>query len=315
MVNKMKKIILFLTCFLLFINVKAENKIYVFYGDECPVCKKLEQYLETKKYEINYYETWNNEENNALLEQIAIKFQDRNYGVPYIVIGNKRIIGFNQKTKDKIKYLVEKDSCDIVEDTISKTNKCNKGINLDNKIKVSFLGYIDSSKVLLGIIVIFIGITHGLNPNQIKQTKDNPKYLIITIIINFLLLFILTKLTSLLNSKITLITIIIYSIFNIKIKKYQSKNKILNQVLNTIIIFISTLNISLIFTEIIKTNNIKEQIIYIFLFSLFQILPSIIIYIYTLLIPDIKTENKYYNIITKIITIIISILLLIKISL
>lgn len=315
MVNKMKKIILFLTCFLLFINVKAENKIYVFYGDECPVCKKLEQYLETKKYEINYYETWNNEENNALLEQIAIKFQDRNYGVPYIVIGNKRIIGFNQKTKDKIKYLVEKDSCDIVEDTINKTNKCNKGINLDNKIKVSFLGYIDSSKVLLGIIVIFIGITHGLNPNQIKQTKDNPKYLIITIIINFLLLFILTKLTSLLNSKITLITIIIYSIFNIKIKKYQSKNKILNQVLNTIIIFISTLNISLIFTEIIKTNNIKEQIIYIFLFSLFQILPSIIIYIYTLLIPDIKTENKYYNIITKIITIIISILLLIKISL
>lgn len=315
MVNKMKKIILFLTCFLLFINVKAENKIYVFYGNECPVCKKLEQYLKTKKYEINYYETWNNEENNSLLEQIAIKFQDRNYGVPYIVIGNKRIIGFNQKTKDKIKYLVEKDSCDIVEDTINKTNKCNKGINLDNKIKVSFLGYIDSSKVLLGIIVIFIGITYGLNPNQIKQTKDNPKYLIMTIIINFLLLFILTKLTSLINSKIILITIIINSIFNIKIKKYQSKNKILNQVLNTIIIFISTLNISLIFSEIIKTINIKEQIIYIFLFSLFQILPSIIIYIYTLLIPDIKTENKYYNIITKIITIIVSILLLIKISL
>lgn len=315
MVNKMKKIILFLTCFLLFINVKAENKIYVFYGNECPVCKKLEQYLKTKKYEINYYETWNNEENNFLLEQIAIKFQDRNYGVPYIVIGNKRIIGFNQKTKDKIKYLVEKDSCDIVEDTINKTNKCNKGINLDNKIKVSFLGYIDSSKVLLGIIVIFIGITYGLNPNQIKQTKDNPKYLIMTIIINFLLLFILTKLTSLINSKIVLITIIINSIFNIKIKKYQSKNKILNQVLNTIIIFISTLNISLIFSEIIKTINIKEQIIYIFLFSLFQILPSIIIYIYTLLIPDIKTENKYYNIITKIITIIVSILLLIKISL
>lgn len=315
MVNKMKKIILFLTCFLLFINVKAENKIYVFYGNECPVCKKLEQYLKTKKYEINYYETWNNEENNSLLEQIAIKFQDRNYGVPYIVIGNKRIIGFNQKTKDKIKYLVEKDSCDIVEDTINKTNKCNKGINLDNKIKVSFLGYIDSSKVLLGIIVIFIGITYGLNPNQIKQTKDNPKYLIMTIIINFLLLFILTKLTSLINSKIILITIIINSIFNIKIKKYQSKNKILNQVLNTIIIFISTLNISLIFSEIIKTINIKEQIIYISLFSLFQILPSIIIYIYTLLIPDVKTENKYYNIITKIITIIVSILLLIKISL
>lgn len=303
MVNNMKKIIVFLICLLSFVNVKADNKVYVFYGNECPVCKKTEEYLETKNYEIIYYETWENEENNELLKQIIQKFQDKTSSVPYIVIGNKRIIGYSAPNKEKIDYLVKDVSCDLVESIINKTNKCQPGENLDNKIKVSFLGYVDSSKVLLGIIVIFIAIINGLDSNQIKE-MNNLKDLTPIFIINLILLFIVTTLSKLINNTILLIIIIICSL----LKKIKSKtnNKILNICLN----FINTLNISLIFIEIIKLNNIKNENIYILLYVIFQVMPSIIIYIYTFLKPNIKKEIKYYNIIIKIVTIIIALILL-----
>ena len=102
----MKKV---LGCFTIFItiicmsfifnyNVKASTnsnnkvKVYLFYGDGCPHCKKEKELFNDlrKKYgdsvEFIYYEVWNNEENAKLMDLIKEKMGNDQKGVPYTVI-------------------------------------------------------------------------------------------------------------------------------------------------------------------------------------------------------------------------------------
>ena len=99
----MKKII-FILCFFLFINVSAKVKVYLFYGDGCPHCAK--------------YEVWHNSLNKKILNTVASKFNDEQYGVPYIVVGDKRIIGWNDNKEKQFLDLIAQNKkyiyCDIV---------------------------------------------------------------------------------------------------------------------------------------------------------------------------------------------------------
>ncbi len=117
----MKKII-FILCFFLFINVSAKVKVYLFYGDGCPHCAKFEEYVDKNKekynFEISKYEVWHNSLNKKILNTVASKFNDEQYGVPYIVVGNKRIIGWNDNKKKQFLELIAQNKkyiyCDIV---------------------------------------------------------------------------------------------------------------------------------------------------------------------------------------------------------
>lgn len=87
-----------------------ENKvnIYLFYGDGCPYCEEEIVFLKTidEKYhnliKVYTFETWYNNSNKALLEEVATKMGDKVTGVPYTVIGNETISGFNKLTEIKI---------------------------------------------------------------------------------------------------------------------------------------------------------------------------------------------------------------------
>ncbi len=124
----MKKIV-FILLFMIFINVNAKVNVSLFYGEGCPYCKNFEEfaYKNSEKYDFNLikYEVWSNKKNNDLLKKVASKFGDTDIGIPYIVIGNKRIIGWTSaKTKlfvDLINKQKEYEMCDIIND-----NSCTK---------------------------------------------------------------------------------------------------------------------------------------------------------------------------------------------
>ena len=95
-------VMLFLLVMLCPYMVKAENivNIYLFYGDGCPHCAEEEQWLEGIKEKYNnvhvyMYETWYDEDNDALMNQLKEKYEVTRKGVPFTIIGDKHYMGYN----------------------------------------------------------------------------------------------------------------------------------------------------------------------------------------------------------------------------
>ena len=104
----MKKILKTLLITFLFIPmlIYGEEKklnIYLFYGNKCPHCAELEKYLdkyleENKNVILNRYEVWENKENQEKYSKVHEILNDNSSGVPYLVIGNNVITGFDSET-------------------------------------------------------------------------------------------------------------------------------------------------------------------------------------------------------------------------
>ena len=104
---------------------KAENKknLYLFYGDGCPYCERELAFLEQiyPKYQSYFnlyaFEVWNNQENKEFLNQVAELLDTKAGSVPYLVIGNEVIIGFNEERQTIIQdKILENTNFDIVEE-------------------------------------------------------------------------------------------------------------------------------------------------------------------------------------------------------
>jgi thiol-disulfide isomerase/thioredoxin len=76
------------------ISVQGNITVYFFYGEECPHCHNVMPFirnLSIKYPDVNFFilETWHNETNNALSQQLNKKLGIQNAGVPeVIVVGN-----------------------------------------------------------------------------------------------------------------------------------------------------------------------------------------------------------------------------------
>ena len=176
----MKKwLVSFILFFLLFIpNVEAKDvNLYLFYGDGCPHCAREEEYLNELKEDYPFvniikYETWYNEENANLLSRIKNNLNINNSYVPFTVIGNLGLTGFNDNTKmqieSQIKYCYKNDCPDIVSETCSGEDVIDeKEENCEDEttqFKVPVLGNIDAKKVSLPIVSIIMGFVDGFNP-------------------------------------------------------------------------------------------------------------------------------------------------------
>ena len=96
--------------------------IYVFYGQGCPHCEALFEWLNTWNYENEYqlvkYEVWYNKDNKALMDAVADYLGVEASGVPFIVIGNSTMKGFSKASSpDQIKNLLDK----VVKDSLEGT--------------------------------------------------------------------------------------------------------------------------------------------------------------------------------------------------
>lgn len=172
----------FKLCFLLFVllfpicSYAKTIDLYLFYGDGCPHCAKEKEYLSQlqKQYQIDVhlYEVWYQKENQELLKQVKKTLgADSNY-VPFTVIGNQYMVGFNDNTKLTIKKNIQKclkEDCKNIVQEIVKGKEISETPSDNNQKEESIktiplLGKVDVKKVSLPIISAIIGLVDGFNP-------------------------------------------------------------------------------------------------------------------------------------------------------
>lgn len=166
----MKKIfILGIILFSFICPVKAkEINLYLFYGQECPHCEEELKYLDTLEdiYDFNIikYEVWHNEENAILLEEIKSKLNIDNPYIPFTVIDNLGLTGFNENTKvqieNRIKYCLKNECIDILDGNCIVEKPCDES----STFTLPILGEINAKDISLPIVAIILGFLDGFNP-------------------------------------------------------------------------------------------------------------------------------------------------------
>lgn len=82
--------------------------MYLFYGKGCPHCEELIKFFqslsdqEKAKFHLYTFETWYDEENKKLLEDVEIELNQNIGGVPFLVIGEKTFSGYGSSMNDNI---------------------------------------------------------------------------------------------------------------------------------------------------------------------------------------------------------------------
>lgn len=202
----MKKYIFALILALLIIpfNVDAkEINMYLFYGDGCPHCKALEEYLEEEylsKKDINLYkyEVWKNAENQALLSKVQEVTQEEALGVPYFIVGETVIQGYSGSSSEErvdkaIKKAQKEDYKDNVGILLGKVegkleipdkekpnydpekqeveidenynkNETDKKEEQETSIDIPLIGKVSLKGLSLPLMAIVIGLVDGFNP-------------------------------------------------------------------------------------------------------------------------------------------------------
>lgn len=255
----MKKILyIIIFCIMLIPNViyakEKELNMYLFYGNGCPHCIKLEKYLDNylkdkpniKLYE---YEVWYNEENRNLLKEIY-KINKSDSGVPYLVVGQNVIIGFAENHTEEqiintINYYLNIDYEDkvgiylgVVEEKDKLPEKKLEDIDLPTSLKK----IIKNSPLIITSIIK--GLVDGFNPctiwitillvSMILGVKDKKRkwilslsFLFSTAIIYFAFLISKLNLSIFLNNtayiRLAISTIIVMSGFSLIVKFIKSK--------------------------------------------------------------------------------------------
>ncbi len=95
-------VIIFMFLFIPFgVSANENVNIYLFYGDGCPHCAALEEYLDSeyssdKNVTVYKYEVWNNKENQELWKKVENVTGEEAKGVPYFVIGEEVYQGYSE---------------------------------------------------------------------------------------------------------------------------------------------------------------------------------------------------------------------------
>ena len=174
-----RRILLFLLLILVPISVKADTKynIYLFYGQTCPHCAEEEEFLESylgvyDNVELVKYEVWNSKDNRDLLVKVQEELNNHTSGVPYLVIGEKVIVGYLDGTTDKQikkeveKYVSTKKPVDVME-YINEGNHIEKPKEKPKENKeftLPILGKVNAKNISLPLLAVVLGLVDGFNP-------------------------------------------------------------------------------------------------------------------------------------------------------
>ena len=99
-------------------NIKFDNKkinVYFFYGDGCPHCEELINFLNNLPEKYNKYfdlytmEVWYNEENNKLMEDLVAELGKKIEGVPCLIIGNQVFFGYSTSMDQELKKAIKEE--------------------------------------------------------------------------------------------------------------------------------------------------------------------------------------------------------------
>ena len=90
--------------------------MYVFYGSTCPHCQELENYIKNTlkknkelegKFEVVYYEVWNDATNSGFLTTLGQKINYEIKGVPFFMIGEKYYSGYGEQMNSEIETRIK----------------------------------------------------------------------------------------------------------------------------------------------------------------------------------------------------------------
>ena len=171
-----------ITLLLILIPITAEAKskynVYLFYGDGCPHCAEEEEFFEgylKENDDINLvkYEVWNSQENRELLVKVQDEINNHGSGVPFLVIGDKAIIGYRSGSTNKDiensinKYRSNKKRVDVIE-SIKKGEHIETPVEEpkkeDKEFEIPILGKITAKTVSLPLLSVVLGFVDGFNP-------------------------------------------------------------------------------------------------------------------------------------------------------
>jgi len=162
----MKKYILFIAFLIISLtlgnrSIAQSNELLFFYSDTCPHCHKEELFLQTleNKYpEINVkrFEVSKDENNQQLFKETAKNLGQNATSVPFLVINNKAIIGYQEdrttgkKIENEVKKLLQQDKHSSA---------------VTNDIYIPILNKsIDIKAISLPMLTVIIGVLDGFNP-------------------------------------------------------------------------------------------------------------------------------------------------------
>lgn len=162
--KKLKLIVIVLLAVMLFpfcVSAKEKEpiKVHIFRGDGCQFCAAALNFFESIEDEYGSYfdlvehEVWSNQDNAALMTDVAAYFDDKVEGIPYIIIGEKTFQGYAESYDEDIKAAIKEsyDSGnfeDIVEQIANGTLKADKKEEKNNNtttiiiIAVALIGFV-----------------------------------------------------------------------------------------------------------------------------------------------------------------------------
>lgn len=106
---------------------KDKLNIYIFWGDGCPHCKHLAEFLGEKQSEIGdkislyTFEVWKDKNNLSFLKSFGKFLGENPKGVPYIIISNKTYSGFSETDEETKQEIIN-----LIKTEASKTDKIDK---------------------------------------------------------------------------------------------------------------------------------------------------------------------------------------------
>jgi len=145
-------------------------RLYYFWGDGCPVCDRQDVFLERLEQEhpelrIERFEVWYDQENLALLREVAAKMDFEPRGVPVTILGGRHWVGFNPQIGEEIESQLEECLEVGCPDPKESPLSAERGaLDETGPLRVPLLGEIDvrtQSAVLLTALIAFVD---GFNP-------------------------------------------------------------------------------------------------------------------------------------------------------
>ena len=199
-------------------NIKAyakEANVYIFYGKTCPHCEEAMKYLDKikNKYDLNIikYEVWYDQDNQALMDEIADFLDVNASGVPFVIIDNTPIFGYSSGvTDDTYKYHIKLAKRKDFKDKVGIKLGVVKGNLTEDKItdsstqKKSYELFIfqdksiDFENINIYLSSIILGLIDGINPLMLwvfavilatildeKNNKNNKNKIILSVVLLF----------------------------------------------------------------------------------------------------------------------------------
>ncbi len=157
-------------------------RIYMFWGDTCPVCAQAKPFIESlvEKYdgvEFMSYEIYTNVPNRAVFEKMAAKFGFEPQAVPTFFIGDYHIVGYNEEVGRQIEQLVQNclangcpdagsgvvDAAPGVQPNPEPTQPPNNPLET-HTVKLPIIGTVNLENQSLFVATLLISFIDGFNP-------------------------------------------------------------------------------------------------------------------------------------------------------